>query len=338
MDLTDHKVQCRFLLRWQAIAYNWCVFELRHLRVLAEVARTGSYSAAARTLGYTQPAVSQQMHALERAVGAKLAIRAGRTMRLTETGEILTRHATAILMSAKAAEEEVAAVTGLRAGRVRITAFPSGSATLVPSAIAHAVRLHPGIRVSLFEAEPPESLDALRAGDCDIALIFTYEGSDEQVDRGGDVHLHQTSLLDEPLLAVLPTAHRLSSASWIRLDDLADDDWIAGCPRCRRNLVHVCERVGFEPRITFATDDNAASGSLVAAGLGVALMPRLVLATIRQDGIVVKPVVPALTRRIIAVTWRDLRRVPTIGAVLDALISAAIDAQSVGGSAEIIHA
>lgn len=299
------------------------MLELRHLRVLREIARTGSYSAAARALGYTQPAASQQMRALERAAGTKLVVRAGRRIQLTEAGEALARHAAGILSGVKIAQEEVAAIAGLQSGRVRVSAFPSGSAGLVPAAIARARSAHTGLRVSLSEAEPPESLADLRASECDIALTFTYEGSGQN----GDADLYRLPLLDDPLLAVLPAGHRLSGAAWVRVEDLAQEAWIAGCPRCRQNLMHVCRDAGFEPDIQYATDDNAAAQSLVAAGLGVALMPRLVLATVRQEGIVVKPVTPSSARRIVAVTWPDLRRVPAVAALLDAFVASALDVQ-----------
>ena len=148
------------------------MIEARHLRVLRAVAATGSFSAAARELGCTQPAVSQQMKALEGAAGTPLLIRTGRETRLTEAGRALLRHATGILAGLTAAEEEVAAIAGLRAGRVRLVSFPSGSSTLVPMALAEMRAAHPGTRVSLVEAEPPGSVEMLRAGDCEIALAF----------------------------------------------------------------------------------------------------------------------------------------------------------------------
>jgi len=291
------------------------MLEIRHLRVLREVARTGSYSGAARALGYTQPAVSQQMRALERATGATLVTRAGRRMRLTEAGAVLSSHAAGILSSVGRAEEEVAAIAGLRSGAVRLSAFPSGSATLVPTAIARAVDAHAGLRVSLTEEEPPESLQHLRAGDCDIALTFSYTDGDEQTDPD----LAHLPLLDDPLFAVLPTNHRLRGRPSIRVEDLAGERWIAGCPRCRRNLMDVCARTGFEPEIAFATDDGVAAQSLVAAGLGVALMPRLVLSAVHHPDVVSKRLAVPVSRAIAATTWPDLRRVPAVAVMLEAL-------------------
>lgn len=300
------------------------MLELRHLRVLREIASAGSYSAAARALGYTQPAVSQQVRALERAVGTKLTVRAGRRIELTEAGRALALRATEVLGAVQAAEDEAAAIAGLTRGRVRLSAFPSGSATLVPMAIAAATAVHRGMRVSLAEAEPPESLMQLRAGKCDIALAFAYQGSDPE----DDADLYRLPLLDDPLLLVLPPEHRLCGASRIMLKELADEAWIAGCTRCRQNLVRMCHEVGFDAEIRFATDDNVAAQSLVAEGLGVALMPRLVLAAVRHPAVTVRPVEPSGTRQILALTWPDMRRVPAVAAVLDALTAAAHEAQT----------
>ncbi|MFD7989238.1 LysR family transcriptional regulator, partial [Kitasatospora indigofera] len=153
------------------------MIEARHLRVLRAVARTGSFSAAARELGCTQPAISQQMKALEKSVDTPLVVRAGRGMQLSEAGRVLLKHANGILAGLSAAEEEVAAIAGLRAGRVRLVSFPTASSTLVPPAVARLRASHPGVRVSLVEAEPTESLAMLRGGECEVALAFRYPDS-----------------------------------------------------------------------------------------------------------------------------------------------------------------
>ncbi|HEY3682919.1 MAG TPA: LysR family transcriptional regulator [Streptosporangiaceae bacterium] len=295
------------------------MFELRHLRLICEIAQSGSYSAAARGLGYTQPAISQQMRALEREAGTPLVTRAGRRMRLTEAGEALARRAAGILSSVAAAEDELAGIAGLRAGRVRLTAFPSGSATLVPAAIARLAHAHPGIRVSLTEAEPPEAMRALRDGEADIALTFSYGGDD----GGASAGLAEIPLLDDPLMAVLPDAHPLSGRTSVKVCDLAGEAWIAGCERCRGNLLRLCAGFGFEPDIAFATDDSVAVQSLVAAGLGVALVPGLVLSASHNPGTVAVPVDPEPRRGVSAVVWPDSRTVPAVAAMLDTLTAVA---------------
>ncbi|MFE5482182.1 LysR family transcriptional regulator [Streptomyces sp. NPDC056527] len=294
------------------------MIEARHLRVLRAVAATGSFSAAARELGCTQPAVSQQMKALESSAGTPLLIRTGREMRLTQAGEALVRHASGILAGLTAAEEEVAAIAGLRAGRVRLVSFPSGSSTLVPTALAALRAAHPGTRVSLVEAEPPRSVEMLREGDCDLALAFRYgAGPDEWND------LVVRPLLADRLVGLVPEAHRLAGAESVSIAELADESWIAGCPRCRRQLVDVCEEAGFTPRIDFATDDYPAVVGLVGAGLGVAVLPALAIESVRPKGARTVAVEPAVEREIVALTLPDLAQVPAVAATLDELTRAA---------------
>ncbi|WP_431042734.1 LysR family transcriptional regulator [Streptomyces sp. P1-3] len=301
------------------------MIEARHLRVLRAVAATGSFSAAARELGCTQPAVSQQMKALEQSAGTPLLVRTGREMRLTEAGEALVRHAAGILAGLTAAEEEVAALAGLRAGRVRLASFPSGSSTLVPCALAGMRAAHPGTRVSLVEAEPPRSAEMLRAGDCEIALAFRYpevRGSDPAAEAEWD-DLVVRPLLADRLVGVVPETHRLAGAGPVGIAELAGESWIAGCPRCRRHLVEVCEGAGFTPRIDFATDDYPAVIGLVAAGLGVAVLPELALESVRAKGAATVPVEPVVQREVVALTLPDLARVPAVAAMLDRLEHAA---------------
>ncbi|MFH8623829.1 LysR family transcriptional regulator [Streptomyces vietnamensis] len=294
------------------------MIEARHLRVLRAVAATGSFSAAARELGCTQPAVSQQMKALEASAGTPLLIRTGREMRLTQAGEVLVRHASGILAGLTAAEEEVAAIAGLRAGRVRLVSFPSGSSTLVPTALAALRAAHPGTRVSLVEAEPPRSIEMLREGDCDIALAFRYGAGQAEWDD-----LVVRPLLADRLVGLVPEGHRLAGAGSVGIAELADESWIAGCPRCRRQLVDVCEDAGFTPRIDFATDDYPAVVGLVGAGLGVAVLPELAIESVRPKGARTVAVEPAVEREIVALTLPDLAQVPAVAATLDELIRAA---------------
>ncbi|MET8173055.1 LysR family transcriptional regulator [Streptomyces clavifer] len=294
------------------------MIEARHLRVLRAVATTGSFSAAARELGCTQPAVSQQMKALESSAGTPLLIRTGREMRLTQAGEALVRHASGILAGLTAAEEEVAAIAGLRAGRVRLVSFPSGSSTLVPGALAALRAAHPGTQVSLVEAEPPRSVEMLRDGDCDIALAFRYGATGDEWED-----LVVRPLLTDRLIGLLPEGHRLAGAETVGIGELAEESWIAGCPRCRRQLVEVCETSGFTPRIDFATDDYPAVIGLVGAGLGVAVLPALAIESVRPKGARTVTVEPAVEREIVALTLPDLARVPAVAATLDQLSRAA---------------
>ncbi|MFF4577687.1 LysR family transcriptional regulator [Streptomyces sp. NPDC001389] len=296
------------------------MIEARHLRILRAVAGTGSFSAAARELGCTQPAVSQQMKALEQSAGTPLLVRTGREMRLTQAGEALVRHAAGILAGLTAAEEEVAAIAGLRAGRVRLVSFPSGSSTLVPTALAAMRAAHPGTRISLVEAEPPRSVEMLREGDCDLALAFRYAGASAAAEWED---LVVTPLLTDRLVGLVPEAHPLAGAGRVGMAELADEPWIAGCPRCRRHLVEVCEGAGFTPRIDFATDDYPAVVGLVGAGLGVAVLPELAVESVRAKGVSTLAVEPAVEREVVALTLPDLARVPAVAATLGELVRAA---------------
>ncbi|BET48191.1 LysR family transcriptional regulator [Kitasatospora aureofaciens] len=288
--------------------------------MLRAVASTGSFSAAGRELGCTQPAVSQQMKALESSVGTPLLVRTGREMRLTQAGEALVRHAAGIIAGLTAAEEEVAAIAGLRAGRVRLVSFPSGSSTLVPTALAALRAAHPGTRVFLEEAEPPNSVELLREGDCDVALAFRYEGA-AGAEEWDDLVVRP--LLTDRLVALVPDGHRLARTEGsVAIGELARESWIAGCPRCRGQLVEVCEGAGFSPRIDFATDDYPAVVGLVGAGLGVAVLPQLAVESVRPRGVRTVALEPAVRREIVALTLPDLAQVPAVAATLDELARA----------------
>lgn len=285
------------------------------------MAGTGSFSAAARELGCTQPAVSQQMKALEQSAGTPLLVRAGREMRLTQAGDALVRHAAGILAGLTAAEEEVAAIAGLRAGRVRLVSFPSGSSTLVPTALAAMREAHPGTRISLVEAEPPRSVEMLREGDCDVALAFRYGSGTADAAEWDDLVVRP--LLTDRLVGLVPEGHRLAGAERVRMAELAGEPWIAGCPRCRRHLVDICESAGFTPSIDFATDDYPAVVGLVGAGLGVAVLPELAVESVRVKGARTVEVEPAVEREVVALTLPDLARVPAVAATLAELERAA---------------
>jgi DNA-binding transcriptional LysR family regulator len=261
-------------------------------------------------------------------VGTALVERSGRAVRLTEAGEVLARHAVTVLAALDVATEEIAAIAGLRAGRVRVMAFPSSSADIVPQALARLRKNHPALSVTFSEAEPPQSVSALRSGGCDVAVAFTYpavnaSGLAGAVTPAGDPDdlsgLLSLPLLDDDVHVALPADHRLGPQRSVRLADLADEPWIAGCPSCRRHLLTLAGQAGFVPGVDFATDDYVAVLGLVAAGLGVALVPGLVLRSAAQHAVVTRPLTPPSRRSVIAVTTPDLYRVPAVKALITAL-------------------
>lgn len=294
------------------------------LRLLRAVQEEGSVSAAARRLGISQPAASQQLRRAERAIGTALVERTGRTSRPTEPGRVLARHAVAVENLLAAAESEVLAVAGLAAGTVRLVAFPSASARLVPRALAELRRRHPGLQVALAEVEPPGSLDLLRDGEADVVVTFEYlvPGHSAPV---GTTGLHVVPLLaDEVRLAVPADSPWAASGAAVALADLADEEWIAGCPRCRGHLVDLAAAAGFTPRIRYETDDYVAVLGLVAERLGVALVPSLA-SPHGAPGVATLPLSPVERRDVLAVTTPDLARVQSVAAVLDVLRLSAAD-------------
>jgi DNA-binding transcriptional LysR family regulator len=294
------------------------VWDLRRLRVLQAVAREGSLSGAARVLDYTQPAVAHHVRRLEVELGTPLVLRRGRGVTLTPAGRALAARADVLLAAAAAAEEEVASLAGLRGGRVRLVAFPSATATIVPPALAALRAAHPDLDVTLDEAEPPDSVDRVLRGEADVAVSFEVEGAADEF-----AELARVELLDVPSLAVLRRDHPLAGGGPVSLDALAGETWIAGCPRCRGHLVKLCAEEGFEPAIAYATDDYVAVQGMVAAGLGVALLPALVENLVRRDDVVMAPLARPASRTVVATALSSAATVPAVGALLGALQDAA---------------
>jgi DNA-binding transcriptional LysR family regulator len=266
------------------------MLDLVRLNVLAAVARHGSVTAAAHALGYAQPSISHHLSRLEAEVGQPLTRRAGRGIRLTPAGELLAQRAAEILGRVEAAEEELAAMGELRSGRVRIAGFQSAISTVVTDAAVAMRATAPGIELSFSDLHPDLALQQLREGLVDVAVVFRY---DDEVP--GDIRF--THLFDDPM-------YLLSKEAGQTLADHRDSAWVAGCERCRRELVEVCEDAGFTPRIMYTSDDPFVEQSLVAAGLGVTTMPGLALSTHRVPGIETA-VVEGFRRRVHVATFGD---------------------------------
>ena len=307
------------------------MLDVTRLRVLVAVARHGSVTAAARALNYAQPSVSHHLSRLEAETGALLTQRAGRGVRLTDAGRLLAERAEEILGRLDAAENELAAHVGLRAGRVRLAAFPSGLSTLVPMAAARLEAENPGVDLTLAEAEPPEALRMLRAGYVDVALVFRHYQDGATVSPPGDTDEGTRSrlLLDDPIHLVTRAAGGADGRTpraageptlppWPDLADYAEYRWIGGCERCRGYLVWQCELAGFSPKISFTTDDFVAVQALVAAGLGITTLPGLALRAARHPGIQAAPL-PGSHRQVLAVTYGEAPEQPAVARLLDVL-------------------
>jgi len=283
------------------------------LRVLVEVAKRGSFSAAAEELSYTQSAVSQQIATLEAEVGMTLLERHARGVRLTAAGEALYEHAEGVLARLEAAEAELAAIAGLRAGRLRMASFPTAGATLMPLAIASFRSAHPNIELSLAEGEPEQIAPRLIAGELDLALLFEF---DEPL--AGMAGLSRVPLLDDPMCLALPRRHRLAKKDDLRLAELRDEAWVQASrdSPCARHVVRCCHAAGFEPNVAFESDDYQTVQGLVAAGVGVALIPELALSAVRED-IAIRKLSPAPPQRqVIAAAPADARLSPATPAMI----------------------
>lgn len=283
---------------------------LTQLRVLDAVRRHGTVTAAARELHYSQPSLSHHLARLEIESGAQLFQKAGRGLRFTEAGALLAERAAEIVGRVEAATTELATLTGLRAGRVRVAGFNSVMSSLVPLVVRDLGAASPGLELSLFDTHPEEALAMLRAGQVDVALIFRHEETATEPDGIRLVHL-----LDDQL-------HLLSRGGGTTPAAHRDSPWIAGCERCRSHLVELCRQAGFTPRTLSTTDDMVVMQALVAAGMGVTTIPELALRAHRNPAITVTAL-PGQRRRIFAATYGEPPDPPATVAVLDALVAAA---------------
>jgi DNA-binding transcriptional LysR family regulator len=316
------------------------MLDVTRLRVLIAVSRHGSVTAAAHALNYAQPSVSHHLARLEAETGIKLFQRAGRGIRLTDAGRLLAERAVEVIGRLDAAENELAVFAGLRAGRLRLAAFPSALGTIVPSAAAILHDRHPGFDLRLTEAEPPEALRMLRAGYVDVALIFRHEQEEGGNRRPDDApaaiadhdDLREQVLLSEPMYLIMadttvcggepPLATAVTELWPADLARLSDQRWIAGCDRCREHLLRQCASAGFTPRISFTTDDFVAAQALVTAGLGVTLLPALALRAARNPGIRTARL-RGTRRSVVAVRYGEAPDPPATTLLLEALRTAA---------------
>jgi DNA-binding transcriptional LysR family regulator len=323
------------------------MLDVTRLRVLVAVARHGSVTAAARALNYAQPSVSHHLARLEAETGTKLVQRAGRGIRLTDAGRLLAERAVEVIGRLDAAENELAVFSGLRAGRLRLAAFPSALGTIVPAAAAILHERHPSVDLRLTEAEPPEALRMLRAGYVDVALIFRHEAADgsrpydpgQAADRADRDEIREQVLLAEAVHLIMPDtavcggepplAPAVTELWPADLARLSEHRWIAGCDRCREHLLQQCASAGFAPRVAFTTDDFVAAQALVTAGLGVTLLPDLALRAARNPGI--RTARLRGTRRcVVAVRYGEPPDPPATAVLLDALRLAAVPSPRAG--------
>jgi DNA-binding transcriptional LysR family regulator len=321
------------------------MLNVNRLRILREVAHRGSFSAAADALSYTQSAVSQQIAVLEAETGMTLLERRPRGVSLTAAGQTLVGHAESVLADLDAAEAALAAIAGLRGGRLRMASFPTAGATLMPLAIATFRARHPHVELTLAEGEPEQIAPRLRTGELDLALLFEFDAAPDdgggagsgQTDGSGSAasgRLTRVALLQDPLYLALPRAHPLAERRRLRLEDLRGESWIQTSEDspCARHVVRCCHAAGFEPTVSFESDDYQTVQGLVAAGVGVALIPELALSVVREDIVIraLSPRPPA--RQVIAATAAGARLLPAAPAMLGVLQEVASRYEALGAS------
>jgi DNA-binding transcriptional LysR family regulator len=293
------------------------MLDVRRIRVLREVVGRGSFSAAAESLHLSQSAVSQQIATLEREAGIPLLERTSAGPSLTPAGETLMEHGDAVIARLDEAERELAEIAGLEGGRLRLVSFPTASATLMTRAMSEFGRAFPRVEMQFAEDEPENSFPALKRGDYDLAVVFDYP--DFPLEFGRDVEAEQ--IYEEPMRIALPPGHPLAASEAVRVKDLAGDDWLCGAQpsSCRFQLLEICRKAGFEPRISFQSDDYEVIKGFVAAGLGISVLPELAGG---HPGIELREIVPvAPVRRVWAVTRASESRSPAAEKLLGVLRS-----------------
>jgi len=303
------------------------VLDVRRLLILREVARCGSFTAAAQALDYTPSAISQQIAAFERELDTQLVQRGPRGATLTEPGRMLVSRGETVFSQLALIERELRALAGLESGLLRLGWFATAGSTLVSRAIGIFRARYPGVRIELTECDPDECVPKLRDGEVDLALVYQFE-----LEPGLPADIEQIDVIDDPLHIGLPSGHRLAGRRVVRLADLAGDSWIQGVRHgpTLDVLPRACRSAGFDPVVTLRTDDRAVVEGLVAAGVGVALFPQITLPAARPDIVIRRLDSPILLRKVrvaMAVNgYRGPAAEPMIGVIKEVCGQIAVEA------------
>ncbi|MFJ3668263.1 LysR family transcriptional regulator [Streptomyces sp. NPDC090106] len=295
------------------------MLDVRRMQVLRAVVTSGSVTGAAALLGYTPSAVSQQIAALEKEARTELLERAGRGVRPTAAGLLLTGYADTIGRQVAEAETALADLLAGRTGRLAVRYFATAGACLVAPAVARLRAGHPGVRIDLKLVDPEDPLPDVREGRADLALVVGPRTAP------GVRLLH---LLDDPYLAVLPEGHPLAAPGPLRLADLAGEPWVGSewPGPCLDAQLAACESAGFRPRFAVESEDYVTAQGFVAAGLGVTLIPRLGLAHGTRPGVAVRELrAPQPVRSLYAAVRETAPPQPALDAFIEALRAAAGD-------------
>ena len=278
------------------------MLELTRLKVFREVACLGSFTKAAETLGYAQPSISHHVAQLERELGAQLFERQARRVQLTPAGQVFLGHGQSVLIQLADAEREVAETAKVGGRVLRVAAFPTAAATLIPAAVAAFREGSPKVDLRLPEADPPESMPALVAGDHDLALVYDYPALGGSPEPGVDLE----PLFVDHMAVAGPAAHPLAGSGSVRLEQLSRETWLAPHSSvCRDAVDFACRKAGFVPDVVSETNDYMAAQGLVAAGVGVALLPRLAVAMSRRPGVALLTLSELVIERVTFIATRS---------------------------------
>jgi len=291
--------------------------DVKRMFLLADVARHGSITAAANALAYTPSAISQQVKLFEREVKLPLLERHPRGVRLTDAGEAVVSAADKIRRLLQAVDDELAEIAGLRRGSLRLGAFPTAGASLVPVAITAFQQRYPDVDLSVRSARLAEMLRLLESREIDIGLLWDYDWCRIEGIADPDV-IATRHILDDPMELVVARTHPRARRRRIRLAELADERWIirADAHPGAEVLVRTCRAAGFEPRVSFEAHDYQEAQAMVAVGLGVALIPRLALTSVRDDVTAISLGDTAPVRRVLLARLADRWHTPASDAMV----------------------
>ncbi|MFJ8884349.1 LysR family transcriptional regulator [Streptomyces sp. NPDC102402] len=292
------------------------MIDVQRLRVLRAVAHHGSFGKAAVALRLTPSAVSQHVAALERSLGAQVVTRSTRGVALTQAGQIMVGAAESVAAELAQAKQQV---ERLSTGRTQLTVatFTSGGRHLLPGALPRFMARHPHTQLHVREGEPEDTLPLVRQGAVDLALAYHFDGP-LPVGPGTSAELRWTPIVEDPLHVVMPEGHRLGDRRSLDIAELASEPWVLGCLKTEAYLRRYAERAGFAPDVRGTTTDYFFARSLVAAGVGISLIPSIALVP-ALPGLHVVPVEAPAPARHIGVATLGRRDHPHVTTFIESL-------------------
>jgi DNA-binding transcriptional LysR family regulator len=301
------------------------MLDLRRMQLLRAVVTSGSVTSAAGNLGYSPSAISQQLAVLEREAGTPLLERVGRGVRPTAAGRLLTEHAEILSRNLTDAETALKDLKEGRTGHLAVRYFATAGVALVPPSLARLRKDHPGLQIDLKLVDPDDPLPEVEAGNADVAIVL-HPRANPSLSGLRLIHL-----LQDPMRAVLPRGHRLAAKRVLDLADLAEEPWInpeGQAGPCADTINNACAAAGFTPHVIVETEDYSTAQGFVAAGLGVALIPRLGLDTTHSRVVARRVRRPEPVREIYAAVRESNAQTPAVQAFLTALTEVAAEVTS----------